>query len=680
MLATRAFRISGVADGVVRQAWVETLNSIGYSPDPKRPTDQAASRSSIRKRFWRGDADTIGWTVSSGPSGVWLTCRIGLAPWRFGAALMWVWVAAELPARGVAMVSTARTAEAIALSALLVIVGLLSAVATVHLFAPCHRLWRVMHGPFADRLRASGGRIVDQRDRLLLPHLIGVAVLAAVVVPLWPVTWPIVRRIALSLDAISGALWSILGIGFVAVMVLMPSLMARRDIAWRLGTLNPSLWFVLAMLVWLLGPLAASLWGRLSPDDVSAWMMLDNWLRTSGQPVFVRPDGATVPRVEIAEKFGQLRVVAAATVVAATAVCPVLGAGMVILSVRSSRASLRSSRIISAGVAHGVFRNAAEARAGIWLARTALLTIWVGLVLALLLLAAPAYWAPIELLLAPVAHQPLGAFRASHFLLVLATGMQHTDPPITIAVIVAWWAWLGVPLGAWTWLVGRCESYRRRLERALRAACIVPAGEGRPTSSALADEAAMFGIRLAVVPSSGLACAHAFGLVRPRRFVEIGDVVLASLSEEECLAVLRHEIAHHQLGHCRWHVLLRWAGRITLVGAGFVGPLEDSYRFEHAADRYAVERLGASPRVLATALQKLRAIAVIEALGGRGQVPGPVGIDRVPVFAPAVESGRESGPWLQLFAADCEVAYWHPALEARIDRLMALAADGRDSG
>jgi Zn-dependent protease with chaperone function len=163
--------------------------------------------------------------------------------------------------------------------------------------------------------------------------------------------------------------------------------------------------------------------------------------------------------------------------------------------------------------------------------------------------------------------------------------------------------------------------------------------------------------------------------------VELSERTIDILDTAEVEALIAHEFAHHICGHCRKHNLLQVLGRLTLVGDGFVGTLEDSFGNELEADRTAVTRLCIKPEVLRECLAKMHVDAVLQHSRASESVGGlalhAVGAQEPPAWAltVAAPSGlvaslkRRCAAWLMLYTSEAEIAYWHPATDERIAAL-----------
>ncbi len=194
-----------------------------------------------------------------------------------------------------------------------------------------------------------------------------------------------------------------------------------------------------------------------------------------------------------------------------------------------------------------------------------------------------------------------------------------------------------------------------------------------------------------VVVGTGQAYAAAdeFGLFRRDRFIYLDQCCLDALDEAELHALLAHEYVHLMRGHCRVHNLLQYLGRLTLLGGGFMGGVENSYGYEAEADRLAIRALGADPMALQSALARMRAVnAFAQAVEG----VSVVGLKVVPAMDRAAQLMVHAGPqrgwprlrdrlklFLMLYLSDGGISYWHPLVTERIANLEQAEASAHAS-
>ncbi len=259
-------------------------------------------------------------------------------------------------------------------------------------------------------------------------------------------------------------------------------------------------------------------------------------------------------------------------------------------------------------------------------------------------------------------------------------------------------AWIVYALvGVTFYTISLAQLYRsRRLDRRALHAAAESDAQGRDPQvrealARLAELAGLDGVRLAVEPEDRLGGAAEcfFNLRGPERFVIVTQGTLIDFDVAELEAILAHELVHLREGHCRKKSFLRWLGRLTFVGDGFVLALQNSFGYEKEADRLLLERGWATPEALAGSLEKMESAAF------GYQHPGMLG------FAPtAVEEGgpADSTPQKELrdderkllvgeelrlsfrrrwrlswrlfrqqyFAAH-KLHYWHPSFKERLE-------------
>ncbi len=182
-----------------------------------------------------------------------------------------------------------------------------------------------------------------------------------------------------------------------------------------------------------------------------------------------------------------------------------------------------------------------------------------------------------------------------------------------------------------------------------------------------------------------LAAAHCFGFLKKKRFIELSTNLIKQLDISEIKALASHELAHHFHNHCSRHNRWQLLGRITLLGGGAIGILEDSFGWELEADRVAVRIFGTPPETLKNALIKI----YIEQQIPLQETPfrkSPSGLPTKPSLG---EYADPNGPltnktrikftqyirsWLELYSSDTLITYWHPSLKERIIQLNELSS------
>ncbi len=244
----------------------------------------------------------------------------------------------------------------------------------------------------------------------------------------------------------------------------------------------------------------------------------------------------------------------------------------------------------------------------------------------------------------------------------------------------AWWAVLAlVALGA---SVCSLLARRQRARATLRRLTISPqtiTDNLQRTARELAAIVNMPVPRVVVAHDpTPHAAAHEFGTME--RFLVITTGCLDALTAEERRAVLAHECAHFLKGHCRIHYLLQIAGRLTFVGDTFVGTLEQSFGYELEADRSAIEDFGVNPGALDTCLRKLRDLATLQRLypgGLRAASERPMSLTPAPSAGSTWRLADAGRLWLKLFASDTQFAYWHPAVNHRVEAIRRMQPTSR---
>lgn len=128
--------------------------------------------------------------------------------------------------------------------------------------------------------------------------------------------------------------------------------------------------------------------------------------------------------------------------------------------------------------------------------------------------------------------------------------------------------------------------------------------EARRVLDRLAVRAGLVGVKLAVLPDlrPGAGAKCFFRLRGPERFVVLTEGALIDFGESELEAVLGHELVHLRDGHCWKMNLMRWLGRLTFVGDGFVLALQNSFGYEKRADHLLLAKGWADPEALERSL------------------------------------------------------------------------------
>lgn len=158
---------------------------------------------------------------------------------------------------------------------------------------------------------------------------------------------------------------------------------------------------------------------------------------------------------------------------------------------------------------------------------------------------------------------------------------------------------------------------------------------------------------------------HSFGLWRSERFIELSEGCL-SLSRKELTALLCHECAHDLQRHMKMEIALRWLGRLSFTGDGFVRAVLHSFGREMAADRIARELLGAPREGLQARLESQR-----EDKAGPIPLPKNAASSESETWRAALSSFR--GQYFGL--GDHSLHYWHPDPQTRIDALLKMDRD-----
>ena len=188
-----------------------------------------------------------------------------------------------------------------------------------------------------------------------------------------------------------------------------------------------------------------------------------------------------------------------------------------------------------------------------------------------------------------------------------------------------------------------------------------------------------------------IARAHTFGLFVRENWIEVSRGLLELFAtpddEPQLAAVLAHEMAHHEKGHCIVDNWLRLFGRVAFVGDGFVRTLVDSFGHEIEADRVALGDFHADADELVRCLWRIHHVSAAYA---ETAMVAATGLEMLPrsfsmyaqalVDGPQVLSHRKR--WYLSFACFVNyytggdrTAYWHPCLDERRRHLLESASD-----
>ena len=358
----------------------------------------------------------------------------------------------------------------------------------------------------------------------------------------------------------------------------------------------------------------------------------------------------------------------------------------------------------------GVYRQAVSGGFLLWLFRGIFVTSWIffsGFILAALGLAV---LNALQSLVPIFNDHQLRLAELSASMSAVALGRPAGDPWLGVVARVGWIAYglAGSILLAVS--TGQLFLAQRVGRRAMRAAAGSPAQprqrELQETLDAWCRDQGHGRVSAVVTAGSSLSsAATVFGLWPAERFIEISSDCLDVLDDDELAALVAHELAHHLEGHCRRDQLLRWLGRLTLVGDGFVLALQDSWGYERRADLAAVEKVGISGKILGRSLVKLRHARAAAHLAGaeRGTAARPLGFPALPEPSRDQEESEpddlarllDGGPsalglkerwrlaWKlfrrQYFRA-MDLHYWHPGMKERTRALLASGAGDRTRG
>ena len=263
--------------------------------------------------------------------------------------------------------------------------------------------------------------------------------------------------------------------------------------------------------------------------------------------------------------------------------------------------------------------------------------------------------------------------------------------PVAVgAVVRAWWICLGlVFIALFVISLGELLWQRRALRRDLRSRAVSRTGVYAGLDMIVQEFSAQLGMappRTCVVDSPRVnAHAHEFGVGRRNRYIEVTTGALSALGMRWATleALVGHELMHLQRRHVTFLNFLRWLGRATMVGDSFALAFANSFGFEKAADRRAVQKLDVSKEAMGACLNvlEMQTLAISSArasvgFAAEGQRPEASELDHGRA-AKDGSAGRLSrlregcrAFWRQ-YTHPFEVAYWHPHIKERIKALAA---------
>ncbi len=267
-------------------------------------------------------------------------------------------------------------------------------------------------------------------------------------------------------------------------------------------------------------------------------------------------------------------------------------------------------------------------------------------------------------------------------LINVALGRPVNDSTITLSVRLGWIFYGLLVLQLWLISTGQLFFSQRFLRARLQrlAANVDPHRlKLQQQVDSLAIESGLGNVRAVISSELSLNLSSViFGGFRPERYVIVAHDAFTYLSWPHLQALVAHELAHHQAGHCRYDQWLRWLGRLTFVGDGFVLALQNSWSYELTADEIARKRFKMPHEQLVEALQVLRSLRDITRRQGQprlGLAADAAGETRADL---AIRLANDFGAipfqerWalaFRLFADQyfhaLELHYWHPPLVER---------------
>lgn len=285
----------------------------------------------------------------------------------------------------------------------------------------------------------------------------------------------------------------------------------------------------------------------------------------------------------------------------------------------------------------------------------------------------------------------LNGVDVSVFFTSVAFNMPSQSRTLSIIVLSGWFLYLLTCWGLFTTSVGSYFAQETRTLRQLRGSSANPNHDAQK----IIDRVASLSRRLSNIASPPqvllienrvpYAQARRIGFLRTHNIIEISSRCSEIFNGKELEAMLAHELAHHALGHCRKDRVLRFLGRMTFVGDGFVRILENSFGYELKADQFAISELRADPEALISCMQKTRIITAIENLSIFSEATGLAmdahsdNLEKEMLMATATLSQVQrlklgAKIFLQQYLGRKHSGYWHPALNQRIEALREFSS------
>jgi len=554
------------------------------------------------------------------------------------------------------------------------------------------RLWADVHSELRrrgvrldHRPQLSRPRIERTARRFLLFALVGYLVPGLIVVatsyegggktPVWPIV--LVAMLLL--------------IGGLLVVILFRG---SRQVGFepRLRATSPGLAGLLAVLFILAGQLPSRIATSLPSDSWEVVFAVRDIVNRApaSDSVITFPSGKTAPASEVHRALSIVETMAAVGL-GIVPLCWGIAAICFLPTLRSLDVVIRHGERMAGSLDLATSRSAASGEGFLGRFRFLLVFLWIAATILVLLgiasLIEVGYYAAFE---APVGWTSGGrdvAGAAAH------AAKLTLDLPVDslIAEVATRWVWsswaliaiLALSGSVGNWLVTR-RRVRADLQRAYRETASTTASVRLAELVAKLTRTARIAPLLCVIDdSTPTAASYEFGLVGRQRFIAVTSRSLQVLADEELQALLAHELAHLEAGHCRNHRLLQILGRLTFVGDAFVGALEHSFGYELDADRLAVVNFGVDSAALRRCLLKVQAIMMAEQISRSLLTQG---LAAVSTIEPRLEVDRRGLPtrqrgrlseaarlWLRLFSGQLQISYWHPVIEERIRQLDSMS-------
>ena len=188
-----------------------------------------------------------------------------------------------------------------------------------------------------------------------------------------------------------------------------------------------------------------------------------------------------------------------------------------------------------------------------------------------------------------------------------------------------------------------------------------------------------------IIMKSGIPFAgvHSIGIFKAKYVLLISTGAIAILENQDLDAILAHELAHIELGHSQTDRLLRYLGRITMLGDGFIRILEDTYNNEKKADDFAKSVYKIPPDLITNWIRRFGYIAITKRFYNKAKTENFIQGAAIKFDIKDIQKATSNEPWISKVKIAFNIymdqylglkysGYWHPSLLARKESLTKL--------